>query len=104
MPLPLETNAPTDFDFIIGDWRVEHRRLASRFTGWTEFTGWFSTVKTLGAFGNLGDNILDFPGGRFRAWPWARTAPTPIPGRSGGWTAAIRPRSTCRWSAAFPIT
>jgi hypothetical protein len=63
MPLPLETNAAADFDFIIGDWRVEHQRLASRFTGctdWTEFTGWFSTVKTLGAFGKPEDNILDF--------------------------------------------
>jgi hypothetical protein len=70
MPLPLEPNAPTDFDFIIGDWTVEHRRLNSRFTGcdaWTTFSGWSSTVKTLGGFGNLEDNLLDFPGGRFRA-------------------------------------
>lgn len=70
MPLPLETNAPTDFDFIIGDWTVEHRRLNSRLTGcseWTTFTGRSSTVKTLGGFGNLEDNILDFPDGRVRA-------------------------------------
>ena len=70
MPLPLETNAPTDFDFIIGDWTVEHRRLNARLQGsdeWTTFSGRSSTAKTLGGFGNLEDNILDFPDGRVRA-------------------------------------
>jgi hypothetical protein len=70
MPLPAASNAPTDFDFIIGDWTVKHRRLNSRFSGcteWTGFDGQSSTVKTLGGFGNLEDNILDFPGGAFRA-------------------------------------
>jgi hypothetical protein len=70
MPLPLETNAPTDFDFIIGDWTVHHRRLNARLKGceeWTEFTGRTSTVKTLGGFGNLEDHLLDFPDGRVRA-------------------------------------
>lgn len=32
-----------------------------------KFSGQSSTVKTLGGFGNLEDNILDFPDGRFRA-------------------------------------
>lgn len=70
MPLPLDQDAPTDFDFIIGDWDVAHRRLNSRLNGcteWTEFTGHSSTRKTLGGFGNLEDNILDFPDGRVRA-------------------------------------
>lgn len=70
MPLPLETDAPHDFDFIIGEWDVAHRRLNARLTGcteWTEFSGRTSTVKTLGGFGNLEDNILDFPDGRVRA-------------------------------------
>jgi len=70
MPLPPEPNAPTDFDFIIGDWTVKHRRLNARLQGceeWTSFSGRSSTVRTLGGFGNLEDNILDFPDGRVRA-------------------------------------
>ena len=34
---------------------------------WTEFDGLSSTVKTLGGFGNLEDNVLYFPEGSFRA-------------------------------------
>jgi len=70
MPLPLDAAAPTDFDFIIGDWLVKHRRLNARFAGcteWTTFDGHSSTMKILGGFGNLEDNLLHFPGGTFRA-------------------------------------
>ncbi|HEY6641831.1 hypothetical protein [Povalibacter sp.] len=70
MPLPQDRSSPTDFDFIIGDWRVLHRRLNSRLTGctdWTEFEGLSSTRKILGGFGNVEDNILGFPEGEVRA-------------------------------------
>lgn len=70
MPLPVEADAPSDFDFIIGDWTVKHRRLNARFADcrdWTEFDGLSSTVRALGGFGNLEDNLLDFPDGAFRA-------------------------------------
>lgn len=70
MTLPLEGSAPKDFDFIIGDWNVRHRRLNERLSGcneWTEFSGRSSTRKILGGFGNLEDNILHFPEGAFRA-------------------------------------
>lgn len=70
MPLPPEPFAPTDFDFIIGDWTVQHRRLNSRLTGcndWTDFTGLSSTRKILGGFGNIEDNLLRFPEGDVRA-------------------------------------
>lgn len=70
MTLPLETSAPNDFDFIIGDWVVSHRRLNERLVGctdWTAFSGRSSTRKILGGFGNLEDNILNFPEGVFRA-------------------------------------
>ena len=70
MPLALEPGAPADFDFIIGDWTVKHRRLDSRLTQcqqWTDFDGLSSTVKTLGGFGNLEDNLLHFPEGPVRA-------------------------------------
>ena len=70
MSLMLYESAPKDFDFIIGDWKVRHRRLNERFSGctdWTEFEGLSSTHKILGGFGNLEDNILHFPDGQFRA-------------------------------------
>lgn len=60
------TNPPSDFDFIIGDWHVQHRRLNARLAGctdWTEFSGTSSTRKILGGFGNVEDNVLKFPDG-----------------------------------------
>lgn len=70
MTLPALASAPTDFDFVIGDWFVKHRRLNERLVGcqdWTEFGGEMSTQKILGGFGNLEDNRLQFPDGEFRA-------------------------------------
>ncbi|NQD36739.1 DUF1579 domain-containing protein [Permianibacter sp. IMCC34836] len=70
MALPHEHTAPTDFDFIIGDWQVQHRRLNSRLTGcteWTTFRGLSSTRHLLGGYGNVEDNILQFPEGDVRA-------------------------------------
>ncbi len=61
---------PADFDFIIGDWDVRHRRLNSRLSGcteWTEFQGTSSTRKILGGFGNVEDNLLRFPQEQVRA-------------------------------------
>ncbi len=70
MALDLLAAAPTDFDFVMGDWRVRHRRLKERLAGceeWIEFDGAMSTSKILGGFGNLEDNILGFPDGEVRA-------------------------------------
>jgi hypothetical protein len=70
MALELLTSAPTDFDFVIGDWLVRHRRLKERLANceeWIEFEGSMSTQKILGGFGNLEDNILRFPGEEVRA-------------------------------------
>jgi len=68
--LATTTKAPPDFDFIIGDWQVRHRRLNARLSGctdWTEFMGTSSTRKILGGFGNVEDNVLRFPDGDVRA-------------------------------------
>ncbi|AXK72053.1 DUF1579 domain-containing protein [Lysobacter sp. TY2-98] len=70
MALQSLTNAPTDFDFVIGDWHVTHRRLKERLancTEWVEFDGEMSTRAVLGGFGNIEDNLLKFPEGEFRA-------------------------------------
>lgn len=70
MPLHLLPSAPTDFDFVIGDWSVKHRRLEERLVNcqdWIAFDGEMSTHKILGGFGNIEDNRLQFPDGEFRA-------------------------------------
>lgn len=63
-------SSANDFDFIIGDWRVHHRRLKERLAGcreWVEFEGTSTTRRILGGSGNVEDNALDLPGGAYRA-------------------------------------
>jgi hypothetical protein len=70
MPHDRKASPPGDFDFIIGSWRVHHRRLVDRLAGcteWAEFSGSMTTRETLGGFGNIEDNFLDLPGGAYRA-------------------------------------
>lgn len=59
-----------DFDFEFGSWRVSHRRLKERLTGcadWEEFAGTAEVRPVLGGSGNVEDNVLEFPSGRYRA-------------------------------------
>ncbi|MBO9577767.1 MAG: hypothetical protein J7480_03235 [Microbacteriaceae bacterium] len=70
MSPPLRSDAPTDFDFVIGDWDVTHRRLAERLVGsdeWIEFPGEMSTRQILGGYGNVENNVLHLPEGAYRA-------------------------------------
>jgi hypothetical protein len=70
MALELISSAPTDFDFVIGNWFVKHRRLKERLANcseWVEFDGEMSTQKILGGFGNIEDNILRLPDQDVRA-------------------------------------
>ena len=69
MPLEVLASSP-DFDFAVGDWLVKHRRLKERLVGcteWVEFDGEMSTLKVLGGYGNIEDNLLHLPGGSYRA-------------------------------------
>lgn len=59
-----------DWDWYLGQWRVEHRRLTQRLVGggdWEEFSGRCNVWQTLGGLGNVDDNVLDLPGGQYRA-------------------------------------
>jgi hypothetical protein len=50
-----------DFDFLIGTWKVHHRRLVERLKGcteWEEFEGRTVDRKILDGLGNLDENIL----------------------------------------------
>ena len=63
-------DAPSDFDFALGEWQVRHRRLRERLVGctdWVEFDGEMSTRKVLGGYGNVEDNLLHLPEGPYRA-------------------------------------
>lgn len=59
-----------DFDFFTGNWQVKHRRLKERLANcdeWLEFGGSTSVISILGGAGNMDDNLLDMPGGAYRA-------------------------------------
>jgi hypothetical protein len=59
-----------DWDFLVGRWRVRHRRLQARLAGcvdWDEFAGTCVNWTTLGGKGNVDDNVLELPGGTYRA-------------------------------------
>jgi hypothetical protein len=70
MHLPLEPGCPSDFDFFLGQWTVDHRRLKGRLVGstdWEIFKGSCFMHKILGGFGNIDDNIVELPSGTYRA-------------------------------------
>lgn len=59
-----------DWDFLFGRWAVRHRRLKARLAGsteWEEFAGTCVNWPTLGGQGNVDDNMLELPGGTYRA-------------------------------------
>jgi hypothetical protein len=71
--MPVETVPPGhvgDFDFLVGRWRVHHRRLVGRLVGsteWEEFVGDCAMQKMLGGQANVDDNVLHAPAGTYRA-------------------------------------
>ncbi|MFN0103286.1 MAG: DUF1579 domain-containing protein [Bryobacteraceae bacterium] len=59
-----------DFNFLIGDWSVSHRRLRDRLSGsveWDEFRGTLSCCNILGEMGNSDQNYLELPGDPYHA-------------------------------------
>ena len=60
--------AATDFDFLIGNWVVRHRRLERRLeqnTNWIEFSGPASARKILGDLGNIDEIAINLPAGPY---------------------------------------
>lgn len=56
-----------DFDFLMGGWKVHHRRLRERLKGsnsWEEFEGTSVARKILGGIGNFDENVMDRASGR----------------------------------------
>jgi len=59
-----------DFDPLFGRWNVHHRRLQKRLEGdtnWDEFSGVSEMRPLMGGMGNVDDNVLELPGGAYRA-------------------------------------
>ncbi|UVK40655.1 DUF1579 domain-containing protein [Mesorhizobium sp. AR10] len=59
-----------DFDFFFGRWDVSHRRLRMRLAGdtnWDAFGGTCEVRPILGGLGNFDDNVIELPGGSYRA-------------------------------------
>jgi hypothetical protein len=57
-----------DFDFLIGEWSVLHRRLKRRLVGdteWIEFSGPAVARKILGGFGNFDEIQIPLPSGKY---------------------------------------
>jgi hypothetical protein len=55
-----------DFDFLVGDWRVRHRRLRHRLVGceqWDAFEGTANHRQQLGGQGNIEEHVLALPEG-----------------------------------------
>ena len=64
------TDHAHDFDFLIGKWKVHHRRLNGRLVGshdWVEFDGTSELWMTMGGHGTVDDNYLALPSGPYRA-------------------------------------
>jgi len=68
-PLPKLADAPHDYDFLVGSWKVRHRRLRHRLVGnhdWDNFDGTLVNWPVLGGKGNVGDNLMALPTGTVR--------------------------------------
>lgn len=55
-----------DFDFLIGRWRVHHRRLKERLANnheWVEFEGTLAAQQLMDGSANVDDNVFELPGG-----------------------------------------
>ena len=60
----------TDFDFLEGRWKVHQRRLKERLVGcteWEEFAGSSQLSRLMDGRANVDDNLLELPGGHYRA-------------------------------------
>lgn len=59
-----------DFDFLVGEWHVHHRRLKDRLADcheWVEFEGSSTSWKVMGGAALVDDNVVELPDGTYRA-------------------------------------
>ncbi len=61
---------PTDFNFLVGHWKVHHKRLKTSLqacTDWEEFAGSSEIRVVMDGRANVEDNLLELPAGPYRA-------------------------------------
>ena len=56
-----------DFDFLVGEWRVHHRRLKPDSDEWVDFEGTSSNRKLMDGGANMEEHALNAPNGAYRA-------------------------------------
>jgi hypothetical protein len=64
------TPGPNDFDFLMGSWKVHHRKLRSRLSGcteWIDSDGTSFVRPLMGGLANVDDNVIEGPTGAYRA-------------------------------------
>jgi hypothetical protein len=64
---PASSTAHDDFDFLVGEWNVHHRRLKPGTTEWVEFDGTCSNRALMDGAANVEEHALDAPSGAYRA-------------------------------------
>jgi len=68
--VPVVRDHAHDFDFLIGQWRVHHRRLKARLAGshdWVEFEGTSRLWMAMDGHATVDDNFIGLPGGGYHA-------------------------------------
>ena len=68
--MQVENDGRNDFDFLIGKWKVHHRRLVERLKGsteWMEFEGETVDRKIMNGIGNMDENIIHMEKGPIHA-------------------------------------
>ena len=83
-----------DFDFLIGEWTVRHRRLKRRLASdseWIEFAGPASVHRRSAGWGNLDECEIAACQARIRGRRCGCSIRGPPSGPHGGWTAGTLP-------------
>jgi hypothetical protein len=55
------------FDFLVGEWRVHHRRISAVSKKWVEFEGTWSNRPLMNGSANIEEHVLNSPDGAYRA-------------------------------------
>jgi hypothetical protein len=103
MPVLNTESTADDFDFFVGRWSVRHRRLKERLAAsaqWEQFGGTSEMHKLMDGQGNIDDNVIELPAGRYRAVSLRCSMRRRSSGRSGGWTDAIHTASNRPFAGA----
>ncbi len=67
-PAAQNVAGPRDFDFLVGEWRVHHRKaIPAGSRNWVEFDGTSSHRPLIGGSANLEEQALQQPNGAYRA-------------------------------------